>query len=260
MQARGDVNPEEHKLRVLDSRNEMTGADRQWAAQYGEGELVRYTRGSKVLGINPGEYARVDSVDTRENRITIERENGAQQIYDPRRLSGVSVYQEVQRGFSQGDRVQFTAPSKELQVANRELGTIERVSDSGNLEIRMDSGREVRFNIREHPHLDHGYAVTSHSSQGQTADRVLIQVDTDKSELLVNNRFAYVSVSRAQHDVGIYTNDRSQLPHSLSRENSQRAATEAQQQQSVEPKIEPASVRGERPAERAQGHSVGIGL
>src|SRR5208283_890130 len=133
---------------------------------YGEGELVRYTRGSKVLGINPGEYARVDSVDTRENRITIERENGAQQIYDPRRLSGVSVYQEVQRGFSQGDRVQFTAPSKELQVANRELGTIERVSHSGNLEIRMDSGREVRFNIREHPHLDHGYAVTIGSLSG----------------------------------------------------------------------------------------------
>ena len=64
----------------------------------------------------------------------------------------------------------------------------------------MDSGREVRFNIRDHAHLDHGCAVTSRSSQGQTADRVLIKVDTEKSELLVNNRFAYVSVSRAQHD------------------------------------------------------------
>jgi ATP-dependent exoDNAse (exonuclease V) alpha subunit len=41
---------------------------------------------------------------------------------------------------------------------------MERVSHSGNLEIRMDFGREVRFNIREHPHLDHGYAVTRHSS------------------------------------------------------------------------------------------------
>ena len=71
----------------------MTGADRQWAAQYGEGDLVRYTRGSKVLGIEPGEYARVDSVDARENRITIERVNGTQQTYDPRRLSGVAVYQ-----------------------------------------------------------------------------------------------------------------------------------------------------------------------
>jgi conjugative relaxase-like TrwC/TraI family protein len=259
MQARGDVTPEERKLRVLDSRNEMTGADRQWAAQYQEGDVVRYTRGSKVLGIDPGEYARVDRVDARENRITIERENGAQQTYDPRRLSGVAVFQEVQREFSQGDRVQFTAPSRELRVANRELGTIEGVSHSGNLEIRMDQGREVRFNIREHPHLDHGYAVTSHSSQGQTTERVLIHVDTDKSELLVNSRFAYVSVSRAQHDAHIYTNDGSKLSCSLSRENSQRTATEVQPQ-ATEPKTEPVSVRGVRPSEEEQGHSLGIGL
>jgi conjugative relaxase-like TrwC/TraI family protein len=260
MQARGDVNPEEHRLRVLDSRQEMTGADRQWAAQYEEGDLVRYTRGSKVLGIDPGEYARVDRVDARENRITIERENGTQQTYDPRRLSGVAVYHEVQREFSEGDRIQFTAPSRELQVANRELGTILGASDAGNLEIRMDSGHEVRFNIRQHPHLDHGYAVTSHSSQGQTAERVLIHVDTDKSELLVNDRFAYVSVSRAQYDARIYTNDRSKLPHSLSRDNSQRTATEAHEQQPGGSKIEPASARNERPSEHEQGHNLGMGL
>jgi conjugative relaxase-like TrwC/TraI family protein len=260
MQARGDVNPEEHKLRVLDSRNEMTGADRQWAAQYGEGDLVRYTRGSKVLGIDPGEYARVDRVDARENRITIERENGTQQTYDPRRLSGVAVYQEVQREFSQGDRVQFTAPARELQVANRELGTIERVNHSGDLEIRVDSGRQVRFNIRQHPHLDHGYAVTSHSSQGQTAQRVLIHVDTEKSELLVNNRFAYVSVSRGQHDAQIYTNDRSELARNLSRDNSQRTATDTPEQKPTILKVEPASARSARPAEEEQGHSLGMGL
>jgi ATP-dependent exoDNAse (exonuclease V) alpha subunit len=198
-------------------------------------------------------------VDAPENRITFERENGAQQTYDPRRLSGVAVYQEVQREFSQGDRVQFTAPSKDLQVANRELGTLDQISHSGNLEIRMDSGREVRFNIREHPHLDHGYAVTSHSSQGQTADRVLIHVDTDKGELLVNNRFAYVSVSRAQDDVHIYTNDASKLSRSLSRESSQRTATEVEQQPRAS-KTEPASARSERPSEQELGNSLGIGL
>jgi len=260
MQACGEVNPEEHKLRVLDSRNEMTGADRQWAAQYGEGDLVRYTRGSKVLGIDPGEYARVDRVDTRENLITIERANGAQQTYDPRRLSGVGVYQEVQREFSQGDRIQFTAPARELHVANRELGTIEQISHSGNLEIRMDSGRDIRFNIRDHPHLDHGYAVTSHSSQGQTADRVLIHVDTDKSELLVNDRFAYVSVSRGQYDAQIYTNDSSELARNLGRDNSQSTATETQQEQQSAPKSDLPSVRSGRPAEEEQGHGLGIGL
>jgi ATP-dependent exoDNAse (exonuclease V) alpha subunit len=165
----------------------------------------------------------------------------------------------VEHEFSKGDRIQFTAPSKELKVANRELGTIERVSSEGDLSVRLDSGREVRFNIREHPHLDHGYAVTSHSSQGQTAERVLIHVDTGKSELLVNNRFAYVSVSRAQYDAQIYTNDGSKLSNSLSRESSQRTAAEVEQQPAA-PKTEPVSLRGVRPSEEKQGHSLGIGL
>jgi hypothetical protein len=189
MQNRGDVSKDEHKLRVLESRHEMTGADRQWAGQYEVGDVVRYSRRSKALKIEAGEYARVSDVDPKENRITIEREKGTLQTYDPRPLRSVGPSREHE--FSEGDRIQFTAPSKEQKVANRELGTIERVSSGGDLRIRLDLKREVQFNIREHAHLDHGYAVTSHSSQGQTAERVLIHVDTDKSELLVNNRFAY---------------------------------------------------------------------
>jgi conjugative relaxase-like TrwC/TraI family protein len=255
---RGDVSTDEHRLRVLESRQEMTGADRQWAGQYEPGDVLRYSRGSKTEGIKPGEYARVTSVDPKENLLTIEREAGTLQTYDPRRLSGVSVHREAEREFSTGDRVQFTAPSRELHVANRDLGTVEQVNSQGDLRIRMDSGQQVRFNVREHPHLDYGYAVTSHSSQGQTADRVLIYVDTEKSELLVNNRFAYVSVSRAQHDAHIYTNDGSKLSRSLSRESSQRTATEVEQELAA-PKAEPVSHRG-RPSEEEQGHSLGIGL
>jgi ATP-dependent exoDNAse (exonuclease V) alpha subunit len=259
MQNRGDVSKNEHKLRVLESRQELSGADRQWAGQYEAGDVLRYSRGSKTESIAPGDYTRVTGVDRKENRITSERENGSLRTYDPRRLSGVSVHREVEREFSKGDRVQFTAPSRELHVANRDLGTVEQVNSNGDFRIRMDSGREVRFNIREHPHLDHGYAVTSHSSQGQTAQRVLIHVDTEKSELLVNNRFAYVSVSRAQHDVHIYTNDGSKLSRSLSREIARRTATEAEQQPTVR-KTEPVSVRGVGPPEEEQGQSLGIGL
>jgi ATP-dependent exoDNAse (exonuclease V) alpha subunit len=107
----------------------------------------------------------------------------------------------------------------------------------------------------EDPHLDYGYAVTSHSSQGQTADRELIHVDTEKSELLINNRFAYVSVSRAQHDAHIYTNDGSKLPRSLSRESSQRTATEVEQELAA-PQAEPVSQRGGRSSDEEQGHSL----
>ena len=61
----------------------------------------------------------------------------------------------------------------------------------------------MEFHLKDHPHLDYGYAVTSHSSQGQTADRVSIHADTKESAHLVNIRMAYLAVSRGRHDAQI---------------------------------------------------------
>src|SRR5260370_22197905 len=178
-------------MRVLIARQEITGADRQWAEQYDRGDVVRYTKGSKTYGIEAGEYTRVERVNAKENLLTVKRESGEKVSYDPRRLRGVTLYRETARAFSQGDRVQFTAPNREQHIANRELGTIEKINDSGNLQLRLDSGREVAFNIKENPHLDYGYVVTSHSSQGQTADRVLVHQDTQHAaQKLLNHRLS----------------------------------------------------------------------
>ena len=228
MQSAGHVDAHEHEQRVLVARQEITGADRQWAAQYEPGDVVRYARGSKTHGIEAGEYARVESVNERENLLAVRRENGEQVAYDPRRLHGVALYRETQQAFSEGDRVQFTAPDRERHIANRELGTIEKIDAEGNVQLRLDSARAVEFNIRQNPHLDYGYAVTSHSSQGQTADRVLVHVDTEQAgEKLVNQRLAYVAISRGRYDAQIYTNDKSQLVEGISRNVSYRTAMEA---------------------------------
>ena len=122
-----------------------------------------------------GEYTRVLAVNAQENTLTVLRANGEQTTYDPRRQMGVSVYREKEKSFSVGDRIQFTAPNQELKIANRDLGTVESIAQDGTMRLRLDNERSIDFNPQRHPHLDHGYAVTSYSSQGQTADRVLGQ-------------------------------------------------------------------------------------
>jgi len=246
-------------MRVLVARQEITGADRQWAEQYEPGNIVRYTRGSKTQGIEPGEYAAVECVNAKENLLTVKRDTGKQVSYDPRRLQGVALYRETERAFAQGDRVQFTAPNREQHIANRELGTIEKIEANGNLQLRMDSGRRVTFNVKENPHLDYGYAVTSHSSQGQTADRVLVHVDTEQAgEKLVNRRFAYVAVSRARYDAQIYTNDRADLAQKLERDVSHRSAVETSRESvSAAHEIQPSSTRSQTlELTQVEGHSV----
>ncbi|HKV80416.1 MAG TPA: hypothetical protein VJP02_19865, partial [Candidatus Sulfotelmatobacter sp.] len=80
--------------------------------------------------------------------------------------------------FSPGDRIQFTAPDRSLGVANRDLAVIESIGSAGQITARLDNSRRLDFNASEHRHFDHGYAVTSHSSQGLTAERVLVNADT----------------------------------------------------------------------------------
>ena len=70
--------------------------------------------------------------------------------------------------------------------------------------------------------------MTSHSSQGQTADRVLIHVDTEQGgEKLINRRLAYVAVSRSRYDAQVYTNDKNALAEGLGRDVSHRSALES---------------------------------
>jgi len=257
MQEEGKVSGEEHRVHVLYARQDVAGADRQHAQNYEKGDVLRYSKGSKPLGIRAGEYARVTATDRETNTVTVKRYGGEELSYDPRRLQGVTVYRDHERKFAQGDRVQMTAPYHEQKLANRELGTVEQIDRNGNLKLKMDSGREVEFNARQHPHLDYGYAVTSHSSQGQTADRVLIHVDSEQAHgELLNSRMAYVSVSRAQFDVKMYTNDAKTLGQELSRDVTKATALQQQpvmQDKDVSQSIKPQSVG----VEISRGLSIG---
>lgn len=262
LQQRGSVGKQEHPVQTLVQRQELTGAARTWAEKYEVGDVLRYSRGSKETRIQKGDYARVIGVDAAHNQITVALVDGRQQSYDPRRQQGVSVYREEQRAFSVGDRIQFTAPENELKIANRELATVERISD-GRMGLRMDNGRSVEIDPVRNPHLDHGYAVTSHSSQGQTAERVLVHVDTELgAKDLLNNRMAYVAISRGANDAQILTNDREKLPIALGHEVSQQSAHAPQigidntvsPQQNIGQKIEPQSVPQQ---EISQGFSIG---
>ena len=51
LKATGAVAPEDRNFRVLIQRQDMTGAERSWASHYEIDDVVRYTRGSKAIGI-----------------------------------------------------------------------------------------------------------------------------------------------------------------------------------------------------------------
>jgi ATP-dependent exoDNAse (exonuclease V) alpha subunit len=98
--------------------------------------------------------------------------------------------------------------------------------------------------------------MTSHSSQGHTANRVLIHVDTElAAKDLLNSRMAYVSISRGAHDAQLFTNDREKLPtalgHDISKQTAQVPQINAEQTMAPQQEISKGT---------EQDHGLGFGL
>jgi len=71
LKANGAIGSEDHRLRVLIQRQEMTGAERSWASRYEISDVVRYARGSKSAGIESGEYGTVVGINSTANVLIL---------------------------------------------------------------------------------------------------------------------------------------------------------------------------------------------
>ena len=149
----------------------------------------------------------------------------------------VSLYREVVHDFSVGDRIQFTAPDKSLSVANRDLAVIDSISHGGRIVARLDDNRRIEFDASDYRHFDHGSAMTSHSAQGLTAERVLIHADSSVHPDLLSSRFGYVAVSRASHEATIFTDDVTRLGSQLSTEVSKTTTLEVSHAPAVQQSV-----------------------
>src|SRR5215204_6172954 len=217
LQGEGIVSRNDQQTLVYVARPDMTGAERTFANSYRPDEdIIRYNSASEKLKVKAGEYAIVIATDHARNNITVLFDDGRTLRYNPARLSGVSVYYEAERAFAEGDRLQIRAPFREKRIANGELGTITRI-EPDQIRLAMHSGREISIDLQNFCHLDYGYAVTSHSAQGLTFDRVLVNADTQESVRLLNDRTAYVAISRARYDARIYTDSTQNLSEALNR-------------------------------------------
>jgi ATP-dependent exoDNAse (exonuclease V) alpha subunit len=227
LQRAGKIGAEDRKTTIYVSQD-ITKEGLKFAGEYRIGDHIQYGKGSKEHGIKAREYWEVVGLDPVNNKLTVMHEDGRVAKYDPKRLHGVGVFREEERAFSVGDRIQFRTPHSDKRISTNELGYIEKI-DGHRMTIRMDDEkqRQVIIDLREYKHLDHGYAVTSMSSQGLGAYRGILSVNAYESIELLNEKTGYVAVSRAIQEMTIYTNNKADLAWSLGRHSEKEIALDA---------------------------------
>lgn len=95
-----------------------------------------------------------------------------------------------ERAFAAGDRVMFLRNERSLGVKNGTLGMLTALGRS-SMEVRLDDGRNLRFDRKEYADLTHGYAATIHKMQGATVDRAYVLASRH-----MDRHAAYVAMSR----------------------------------------------------------------
>jgi ATP-dependent exoDNAse (exonuclease V) alpha subunit len=165
--------------------------------------MVRDWMGNRDMG-RPGE-----SLMLAGTRADVRRLNGlAREMlkFEHRLHSEITIETEHgEREFAVGDRVIFTRNNKGLGVKNGQLGTLESwkihaVTGAMEFQVRMDGGEVVRIDPGIYGHLEHGYAMSVHKSQGVTADNVAVLV----TEVMADQEWSYVAVSRHRQRLRVF--------------------------------------------------------
>jgi len=213
-----------------------TSAEKRDAQSYQVGDHLRITNPSNVYQVRTGEEGRVVAVDPERRAVQVAMSDGRTVSFQPARFKGVEASSLEERRFAVGDRIQYREAMKpegsKLQVertriTNGETGTVRSLDREGRKAmVQMDSGRTVSLDLAKPQPVDHAYAVTSHSSQGKTVDRVLVVADTRHSAELVNRQQYYVSISRARHEAVVFTDSRVDLAAAVNRNAGKSSALE----------------------------------
>lgn len=173
----------------------------RFAHNFEIGDVIMPTRDYKRRGLDKGKLYEV--VGRTTDKLTLIGDNG--QVMDVDTAFEKAVYQSQQIEIAVGDRLQWKKNDRQLGRRNGQEFTVTGI-DLNIVQIKYADERTERISLAQAQNLDYALVSTTYSSQGKTADRVLISAD-----FTIGQESFYVAASRARHELKIYTEDPTRL-------------------------------------------------
>jgi len=205
----------EHSKPVLESLG-WSEAQKRMRQRYQPGQVLVFHAQSSALA--KGESVVIQTV--LPHSLKVQRTDGSTaNIRLPRENVGFDVCKSKSIFIASGDKLLLQANDAKHGLTNGQLVEVKTIEGKN---IVLTNGRIIPETYRQ---FTHGYAVTSHASQGKTVDEVLL-VASFRSLAAVNREQFYVSISRGRHRCRIFTDDKERLRDRLQKTARRKAAIE----------------------------------
>ncbi|WP_417847328.1 MobF family relaxase [Thalassoglobus sp.] len=214
----GDIEVEFTKLKSLHLSDAEKGDLRTYRTT---GMIIQFHQNVKG-GYKKGERYRVVN-DQQGNPVLKSMQGGGDKTIPLQVSDRFEVYSEEKMALATGDHVRFTMGGKSMQeqrISNGRLDEVEEINKEGDIVLK--SGMTVS---KDYGHLDLGYVVSSHASQGKDRTVALAAMGTE-SLAAINSKQFYVTVSRGSKDVALYVDDKAAVRRAIADEGRQMSATE----------------------------------
>jgi hypothetical protein len=194
---------------------DLTQAQKLDARHYPADCLVVFTR--DLNGCRRGERGKLIGITRKRLALEV---NGRVRHVPLTHMDHINVCQERPLPLCPGDRLQLKANSATAEghkFANGEIVNVAQIKSNGA--IPLADGRVLPPHYRQ---FVRGYAVTSYGSQGKTVDHVLFSDSAIRAA--TNAQQWYVTISRGRRSIQIFTPDKEQLRHAITRSGERKLA------------------------------------
>ncbi|MBD2504052.1 MobF family relaxase [Anabaena azotica] len=181
---------------------DLTSVQMRYSHNFELGDMVMPTRSYKRRGLEKGQLYEVVGKDG--DGLRLEAPDGRHFQVDTGFNKAVYHRQNIE--IAEGDRLRWTKNDRQLGRRNGQEFVVKAIAGSNAQIEYLDSGQTEFINLQQAQHLDYATVSTTYSSQGKTADRVLIAAD-----YTIGQESFYVAVSRARYELKLYTENKDDL-------------------------------------------------
>ncbi len=196
---------EARTVAVLDPLG-WTAQQRRVAANYQPGQMVTFNREVKGA-FKKGESLLVERIEAGRVMLAGGRELDTSKAA----LFDVAARREIE--LAAGDKILLRVNDKKAGLVNGDVFTVKSIGSDGRIETA--EGKMLPASYRQ---FTHGYVVTSHKSQGRTANHVVV------AAARLDCKAAYVACSRGRQSCTVFTPEKEALFAGLPRSADRQAA------------------------------------